>query len=784
MDDYSDDDEFFHSEEEEWDGEEEEEEDVDDDNHLLGVRLDEQGPLVPVNVEDDEEFPPLPPAHQAEALDEPAEEAAAPDLILPEAAEAKEARVAVKKEKAEIEVIGVPDEDSPFVYLDEDEENVLCCPICLEHMNEVFGFTSKGDANGACTHWVCEACAVDMKQRAGGGNFECPFCRREVTAYSRNLIATQILQQLQRRHKEGQVLARQMQTQRQTLEQRLQEEREARDAQTQELVQQIRQLQVDSQQYIEELQNGIDAERQEKMALEAAVGGLQEEHKRTTMRSNEAIKKMEMQLERLRINGEQSKRAFEQEKRKLLNMEKNSQKHAQREIEAMRLKVGRMKQDLDASNSVQVGLQKKCSVIVRQLYDKEREMKNVRWTMAQLHKEPTDNGVIGTVQSMLTSWWWNSGTDLAVTNLTGYKFLETRGNRRDGRVRRARNRQLQKIVALKRVPYDHALLGNGNLLSNTVTGLWQMAVDGAAAAVDPELLDRARTEAFREVMLLRTLDHPQIIPVCALVSGGPKGTFHMELPYFEHDLGHLSKVRKFTEMEVKGFMHQVLLAVHYLHSGGVVHRLISPSAIVMDTIQRVYLAGFSQAIHCDSITRDTAPVVRQNICFAAPELLYKNNEQQSPNAWPAIDMWALGCTLAAVFLRRNLFCASSDVPCAEKSDILYNQFQFVECLPQDMESCKFELVKAALKKRERSGTKPASLARLLQRNGAPPEAADLICKLLAFHRMDRWTAQDALDHEYFANLRNKDEPMLCPFYAELQDSQVAEFAKKHCLSVL
>lgn len=63
-------------------------------------------------------------------------------------------------------------------------------------------------------HWVCEACAVDMQERVGqGNNFECPFCRRIVMAYSRNLIATQILQQLQRRHQEGQVLSKQMEAQ-------------------------------------------------------------------------------------------------------------------------------------------------------------------------------------------------------------------------------------------------------------------------------------------------------------------------------------------------------------------------------------------------------------------------------------------------------------------------------------------------------------------------------------------------------------------------------------------
>lgn len=468
-------------------------------------------------------------------------------------------------------------------------------------------------------------------------------------------------------------------------------------------------------------------------------------------------------------------------------MEKNSQQHAKREIDAMRERVSLMKKDLDMSNSVQDGLQKRCKAIVRQLHDKERDLRKVRGHLTTTHHSSSATGEIGvmeTVQTMISSWWWKSPSDFPVSSLAEYKLLEVRGARRDGRVRKARHHQLQRLVALKKVNFDHTQLGKGSVLSTTVSGLWQLAVDGAQPPVNPEILDRARANAFREVMLLHSLVHPHIVPLLGLVAGG-KGSFHVALPYLEHDLAYLSKAKKFSEQEVKACMHQLLCAVHFLHSAGVVHRHISPSAVIMDTIQRTYLAGFSQAISVESICKATSDVVRQNLCYAAPELLYLNNEQQPQENWFAIDAWALGCTLAAVYLRRNLFCASKDAPFAVKTDILCNQLRFAECNPRDEGPVRgFEMVKSAFRQLQRENARAVSLSQLLLRHGAPPAAADLVCKLLAFDPRERLTVEEALEHPFFSNLPGKDTPVQSSLYAELADAQIQEFVKDHCLAVM
>ena len=115
---------FTTDEENEW---EEEEEEQDDEDHVLGVRVDQHRPLVPLDVEDEEEFPPLP-APLPEGDEGGEEEEGEHDGPAPPPA----AEVHVKQEKAEqaegevIDVAELADGDNQFVYLDEDEENVLC----------------------------------------------------------------------------------------------------------------------------------------------------------------------------------------------------------------------------------------------------------------------------------------------------------------------------------------------------------------------------------------------------------------------------------------------------------------------------------------------------------------------------------------------------------------------------------------------------------------------------------------------------------------------------------
>ena len=89
--------------------------------------------------------------------------------------------------------------------------------------------------------------------------------------------------------------------------------------------------------------------------------------------------------------------------------------------------------------------------------------------------------------------------------------------------------------------------------------------------------------ATREINILLTLRHPNIIRVREMVVGGPKrNRIFMVMDYMEHDLQTLmSKMkRNFTQSEVKCMLRQLLDAVSYMHRHWIFHRDLKTSNLL------------------------------------------------------------------------------------------------------------------------------------------------------------------------------------------------------------
>ncbi|XP_066969305.1 serine/threonine-protein kinase Nek5-like [Macrobrachium rosenbergii] len=174
--------------------------------------------------------------------------------------------------------------------------------------------------------------------------------------------------------------------------------------------------------------------------------------------------------------------------------------------------------------------------------------------------------------------------------------------------------------------------------------------DGRKCAVKVITFDEKFEEIFedamKEVTLLSSLQHPNIVRFldwdgtesdgkCRILiaveyCGG--GDLHTRIKN-RRDSG-----RYFRETRVIGWFLDVVRAVEYLHSNGVIHRDIKPLNILKHEDGTIKLGDFGLAKILRS-KKDVMASVRGTVIYSSPELHLRSVCDAKG------DMWSLGCTL-------------------------------------------------------------------------------------------------------------------------------------------
>jgi serine/threonine protein kinase len=144
------------------------------------------------------------------------------------------------------------------------------------------------------------------------------------------------------------------------------------------------------------------------------------------------------------------------------------------------------------------------------------------------------------------------------------EILELVGQGGMGIVYKARQRSLDRIVALKILPID--------------------------TAGDPAFEERF----VRESRTLAQLTHPNIVTV--FDSGKAGGFFYLVMEYVDGvNLRNAIATRALTPADALAVVRQVCDALQHAHDAGVVHRDIKPENILLDGRGRVQIADFGLA---------------------------------------------------------------------------------------------------------------------------------------------------------------------------------------------
>ena len=242
-------------------------------------------------------------------------------------------------------------------------------------------------------------------------------------------------------------------------------------------------------------------------------------------------------------------------------------------------------------------------------------------------------------------------------------------------------------------------------------------------------------------------NHQNIIKLIDIIKPDAKTGFediYIVFEYMETDLHRvIYSQQDLTDDHIQFFVYQILTSLNYLHSGRVMHRDIKPSNILLNKDCNLKLCDFGLARGFDaeaSVELKTEYVVTR--WYRAPEVILNASEYGQ-----AIDMWSVGCVLAELLGKAPLFPGQDYLDQIKRIISVLGTPSKEEMYFIGNESAK-KYIKSLPKRNKQAFTSLYPKANSL--------ALDLLSHLLVFNPELRYTSQQALEHEYFENIREKE----------------------------
>ncbi|XP_042964002.1 shaggy-related protein kinase NtK-1-like isoform X1 [Carya illinoinensis] len=267
---------------------------------------------------------------------------------------------------------------------------------------------------------------------------------------------------------------------------------------------------------------------------------------------------------------------------------------------------------------------------------------------------------------------------------------------------------------------------------------------GEAVAIKKVLQDRRYKN--RELQIMRVLNHPNVVQLKhCFFSTTDKDELYLNLvlEYISETVYRVSK--QYIKMNqnmpiiyVQLYAYQICRALNYLHHVvGVCHRDIKPQNLLVNPHNH-------QLKICDFGSAKMLVPGEPNISYIcsryyrAPELIFGATEYTT-----AIDMWSVGCVLAELLLGQPLFPGESGVDqLVEIIKILGTPTrEEIKCMNPNYNEFKFPQIKAH------------PWHKIFHKR-MPPEAVDLVSRLLQYSPSLRCTALEACTHPFFDDLRD------------------------------
>lgn len=245
--------------------------------------------------------------------------------------------------------------------------------------------------------------------------------------------------------------------------------------------------------------------------------------------------------------------------------------------------------------------------------------------------------------------------------------------------------------------------------------------------------------AIREISLLKQLQHPNIVRLYDVVHTEKKLTLVFE--FLDQDLKRFMDACGDQGLEmftVKSFLYQLLQGISYCHQHRVLHRDLKPQNLLINMEGELKLADFGLARAFGIPVRNyTHEVV--TLWYRAPDVLMGSRKYSTQ-----VDVWSVGCIFAEMVNGRPLFPGSSE------SDQLVKIFKSLgtptpKSWPQMVDLPEYKA---------NFPVYPAQPFKKIVRK-LDPLGLDLLTRMLQYDPNKRLSAEQAMKHAWFADLKQQ-----------------------------
>lgn len=251
---------------------------------------------------------------------------------------------------------------------------------------------------------------------------------------------------------------------------------------------------------------------------------------------------------------------------------------------------------------------------------------------------------------------------------------------------------------------------------------------------------------LREISLMKFLSHPNIMTLQEVIH--VNDDLYIILKHFDQDLRKYLKNmedgnKKMEDEQIRSYMYQLLKAIDYAHSHGVLHRDLKPDNLLVDKQGNLCVCDWGLARFYMRPHLKLSPIV-VTLWYRAPEILL-----ESPTYGKAIDIWSVGCIFAEMLTGKAFFQGDSQI------GQLMNIFQHLgtpteQTWPGFSKLPHYSVVFPYFPRKDWSTMIPRLKA------DDQKDALDLLNRLLEYSPSKRISAKEALTHPYFTSLVIKD----------------------------
>eukprot|EP01129_Flabellula_baltica_P005489 TRINITY_DN1994_c1_g1_i1.p1 TRINITY_DN1994_c1_g1~~TRINITY_DN1994_c1_g1_i1.p1 ORF type:complete len:520 (+),score=142.89 TRINITY_DN1994_c1_g1_i1:26-1585(+) len=260
--------------------------------------------------------------------------------------------------------------------------------------------------------------------------------------------------------------------------------------------------------------------------------------------------------------------------------------------------------------------------------------------------------------------------------------------------------------------------------------------------------DSQRT--YREVMLLRQLKHDRIIGIEKIIKAENEEDLYIVFPYMDSDMHYAIRTGILEEDHKRFLVYQMLTALLFIHSAGVIHRDIKPENMLIDTSCALKVADFGLARCFDENEDEENYPMTDYVAtrwYRAPEILFGSTVYTK-----AVDMWAVGCIVAELYGERPIFPGKSTIDQLARIMEITGRPSEEELEP----SLSPQFISQMMNNLPRVITR--SLASMYPQ--CDETAIDFMERCFKFNPSERMTVEEALSHPYLEDFRDTDEEIL------------------------